>query len=159
VTQANVVLGVLAACLLIPAVRRGKARTGVRIAVSTLRRTLVVLLVAFIIIGYVNVLGTEELIQSWIGPESGWRGLVIGTVVGMFLPGGPYVVFPLIGVLHQGGAGIGAAVALVTSWAMLALISVAFELPLMGWRFAAIRWSLGLPVPILAGAVAQAVWG
>lgn len=158
-TQANAILGVLAALLLFYAVRRGKALEGLRIAISSLRRTLAVLLVAFLIIGYVNVLGTEELIQSWIGPESGWSGLIVGTLVGMLLPGGPYVVFPLIGVLYQGGAGIGAAVALITSWAMLAFISVAFELPLMGWRFAAIRWGLGLPVPIMAGAVAQMVWG
>jgi uncharacterized membrane protein YraQ (UPF0718 family) len=62
-------------------------------------------------------------------------------------------------VLYQAGAGIGAAVALVTSWAMLALISVSFELPFMGWRFTAVRWGLGLIFPILAGAAAQLLFG
>jgi uncharacterized membrane protein YraQ (UPF0718 family) len=85
--------------------------------------------------------------------------LVLATVVGLLLPGGPYVVFPLIAVLYQAGAGIGAAVALVTSWAMLALISVSFELPFMGWRFTAVRWGLGLIFPILAGAAAQLFFG
>lgn len=158
-TEANLILGVLAATMFLYAARRGKAKEGVRAASMSLRRTSAVLLVAFAIIGYVNVLGTEALIQTWIGPESGWSGLFLAGLVGMFLPGGPYVVFPLIGALYQGGAGIGAAVVLITSWAMLALISVAFELPLMGWRFTLIRWGLGLPVPILVGAIAQAVWG
>ena len=47
------------------------------------------------------------------------------------------------------------AVTLVTSWAALALISVTFELPFMGWRFTAVRWGLGLSVPLLAGLIAQ----
>lgn len=158
-TQATLILGVLALGLLVHAARHGKASEGVTGGALTLRRTLPLLLVAFVIVGYVNVLGTEELIQRWIGPESGWTGLVLAAVAGMFLPGGPYVVFPVIGALYQGGAGIGPAIVLITSWAMLALISVAFELPLMGWRFTLVRWGLGLPVPILVGALAQAVWG
>ncbi|MDT8306015.1 MAG: permease [Anaerolineae bacterium] len=158
-TEANLILGVVAAILLVYAARRGKAGEGVRIGALLLRRTAAVLLVAFAIIGYVNVMETGGLIQRWIGPDSGWSGLLLAALAGMLLPGGPYVVFPLIAALYLGGAGIGPAVVLVTSWAMLALISVAFELPLMGWRFTLIRWGVGLPVPILVGAVAQAVWG
>ena len=77
----------------------------------------------------------------------------------MVLPGGPYVVFPLIAVLYQAGAGLGPAVTLITSWATLALLSVAFELPFMGWRFTAVRWGLGLVVPLLAGGITQLVFG
>jgi len=75
----------------------------------------------------------------------------------MLLPGGPYVVFPLIAALYQAGAGLGAAVTLVTSWATLALLSLAFELPFMGWRFSAIRWGLGLAFPLLVGGAAQVI--
>lgn len=77
----------------------------------------------------------------------------------MLLPGGPYVVFPLISVLYQAGAGLGPAVTLISSWATLALISVTFELPFMGWRFTAVRWGLGLFIPVLAGFAAQLIWG
>ncbi|MEN8172771.1 MAG: hypothetical protein ABFS03_07800, partial [Chloroflexota bacterium] len=76
-------------------------------------------------------------------------------IIGMLLPGGPYAVFPLIAVLYQSGAGIGPVVTIITSWATLALLTITFELPFMGWRFAAIRWGLGLAVPLLAGAAAQ----
>ena len=73
----------------------------------------------------------------------------------MLLPGGPYVVFPLIAVFYGAGAGLGPAVTLVTSWATQALLTITFELPFMGWRFTAIRWGLGLVVPVLAGAAAH----
>jgi hypothetical protein len=42
---------------------------------------------------------------------------------------------------------------MITSWAAIALLTVSFELPFMGWRFTVIRLSLGLPVPILVGLV------
>jgi hypothetical protein len=48
---------------------------------------------------------------------------------------------------------------MIASWAMLALISVTFELPFMGWRFAAVRWGLGLAFPVLVGGIAQLIFG
>jgi hypothetical protein len=38
---------------------------------------------------------------------------------------------------------------------MLALLTVTFELPFMGWRFTVVRWGIGLAVPILAGGIAM----
>ena len=145
----------LAAGLLVYAWGRhdGSHRRGVMQGWQTLRRTLPLLLVAFAIVGYVDVLSPQSLVQTWLGPTSGWSGLLLAEGIGMLLPGGPYVVFPLIAVLYQAGAGLGPAVTLVTSWAMLAFISVSFELAFMGWRFSAVRWGLGLVVPLAAGAV------
>jgi uncharacterized membrane protein YraQ (UPF0718 family) len=154
---ATITLALLAAALLIYAWRRndGSHRRGLRQGWQTLRRTLPLLLVAFAIVGYVNVLSPQALVQAWLGSESGWRGILLAEGVGTLLPGGPYVVFPLIAVLYRAGAGVAPAVTLVTSWAALALISVSFELPFMGWRFTAVRWGLGLLAPLVAGGVAQ----
>jgi hypothetical protein len=57
--------------------------------------------------------------------------------------------------IYVSGAGLGPVVTLITSWSMLALLSVTFELPFMGWRFTAVRWGIGLAVPILAGGIAM----
>jgi uncharacterized membrane protein YraQ (UPF0718 family) len=159
-TVATLSLTILAAILLLYAWRRndGSHRRGIVLGWRTLRRTLPLLLVAFAIVGYVNVLSPQDLVQAWLGPNSGWSGLLLAEGLGMLLPGGPYVVFPLIAVLYRAGAGIGPAVTLVTSWAALALISVSFELPFMGWRFTAVRWGLGLTVPLLAGGIVQLIF-
>ena len=157
---ATITLGILAAALLAYAWRRndGSHQRGIAQGWQTLRRTLPLLLVAFAIVGYVDVLSPQDLVQAWLGPKSGWNGLLLAEGVGMLLPGGPYVVFPLIAILYQAGAGIGPAVTLVTSWAVLALLSVSFELPFMGWRFTVVRWGLGLTVPLLAGGIAQFIF-
>lgn len=153
-TEATLILIGLAAVGMLIAWRRGdgSARRSVEVGWSTLKRTLPLLIVAFVIVGYVNALEPQTLVRSWIGPGSGIRGVLIGTLAGMLLPGGPYVVFPLIGALYTAGAGMGPTLAMITSWASLALLSVSFELPFLGWRFTLIRLGLGLIVPVLVGA-------
>ncbi len=158
---ATLVLALLAAVLFFHAWRRGDGshRRGVLEAWRTLKQMLPLMLAAFAIIGYVTVLSPRETVQALIGPESGWRGLLVAEGVGMLLPGGPYVVFPLIATLYRSGAGIGAAVTLTTSWATLALLNLSFEIPLLGWRFTVSRWPLALALPVLAGAGAEFFFG
>ena len=159
--QATLILIALAAGGMFLAWRRGdgSARRSVEVGWSTFTRTLPLLIVAFIIVGYVNTLEPQALVRNWIGPDSGLRGIVIGTFAGMLLPGGPYVVFPLIGTLYATGAGVGPTLAMITSWAALALLSVSFELPFLGWRFTLIRLGLGLIVPLLVGSAGMLLLG
>ncbi|MGD8456430.1 MAG: permease [Anaerolineales bacterium] len=154
-TTATVILWVIAAALFLFALAKkdGSYRRGAVQGWETLKRNFWVLVLAFIIVGFVNVLSPQNLVHKYLGPDSGWGGLFLAEAIGMLLPGGPYVVFPLIAVIYSQGAGLAPAVALVTGWAAVALLTVTFELPFMGWRFAAIRWGLGLLAPIIAGAV------
>ena len=153
--QATVIMIALALVLLVYAWRRsdGSHRRGVSMGWHTLKRTSPLLLVAFIIVGYVNVLAPQDLVSSWIGPGSGWRGLLVGTGAGMLLPGGPYVVFPLIAALYQAGAGLGPTLAIITSWSTLGLLTISFELPFLGWRFTLLRVGMGLAIPLVVGLV------
>ncbi len=160
-TEATLILIGLAAGGMLIAWRRGdgSARRSLEVGWSTLKRTLPLLIVAFVIVGYVNALEPQALVRSWIGPGSGFRGVAIGTLAGMLLPGGPYVVFPLIGTLYASGAGMGPTLAMITSWASLALLSVSFELPFLGWRFTLIRLGLGFAVPLLVGSIGMLLPG
>ena len=49
-------------------------------------------------------------------------------------------------------------VAFLSAWALLALHRlVAWEVPILGWRFAALRYASCLVLPFLAGLVARAL--
>lgn len=152
-TQATLILVLIALALSLAAWRQGtgKFKLGAQIGWSTLKRTLPVLLLAFIIVGFVSALNPQAFVRTWIGPNSGLQGVLIGTLAGMLLPGGPYVVFPLISTLYQSGAGLGPTLAMITSWATIALLTVSFELPFMGWRFSLVRLGLGILVPLAVG--------
>ena len=152
-TTATITLWIIAASLTFLAWQRkdDTLKQGVLKGWQTVKRNFLILVLAFMIVGYVNVLSPQDLIQKYLGPDSGWEGLLLAEGIGMLLPGGPYVVFPLIALIYQAGAGIGPAVTLISSWSALALLTVTFEIPFMGWRFTLVRWGLGLIVPILAG--------
>ena len=160
-TTASVALWTITISLLLVAwwKKDGSLKKALSLAWQTAKRNAVLMIFAFIIVGYVNILSPTQLIQAWIGPDSGFGGILLGELVGMLLPGGPYVVFPLIAVLYQAGAGLGPAVAIITSWSTQALLTIGFELPFMGWRFTAIRWGLGLFIPLLTGVVAALLFG
>jgi uncharacterized membrane protein YraQ (UPF0718 family) len=160
-TLATAILVVLALALLAYAWMQGDGShlKGIQFGWQTMRRTALLLLIAFAIVGYVEALGPEDLIRRWIGPGSGLSGILVAEGVGMLLPGGPYAVFPIIAVLYQAGAGLAPTITLITSWATLAFISVSFELPFMGWRFTAVRWGLGLGIPLVAGIAARLLFG
>ena len=160
-TIATLILVVVAAVLLVYARQRGDGsdRQGVRQGLKTLRATTPLLLLAFAITGYVSVLSPQQLVTAWIGPNSGWTGILLGEVVGMLLPGGPYVVFPLIGTLYATGAGLAPIITIITSWASIALLSLTFEIPFMGWRFSVVRWGLAALLPLMAGGLALWLFG
>jgi uncharacterized membrane protein YraQ (UPF0718 family) len=137
--------------------RDGSLKKGGKLSWKTTRQNAALLVIAFFIVGYIDLLSPTELIQTWIGPQSGWKGIFLAEGLGMLLPGGPYVVFPLIAVLYQSGASLSAVITLVTSWATLAFLTVSFELPFMGWRFTLIRWGLGLCIPLITGGVTMLI--
>lgn len=153
---ATIILWIIALVLLGYSLKRGKETLlqGLQLTWDTTYRNAAVLILAFLIVGYVAVLSPTELVGRWIGPASGMQGILISEIVGMLLPGGPYVVFPLIAVLYESGASPAAVITLVTSWSTQALLTLGFELPFMGTRFTVIRWSLGLLIPLAAGSAA-----
>jgi uncharacterized membrane protein YraQ (UPF0718 family) len=158
--QATMVLVVLAVLLVTLAASKGDGslKRGLELSWMTLTRTIPLLLVAFAIVGFVEQLAPQEMVRAWIGPGSGLKGVFIGEVAGALMPGGPYVVFPLISALYQAGAGMGPTLAMITSWSGLALLSASFELPFLGWRFTLIRMGLGLSVPLIVGTIGMLVF-
>jgi uncharacterized membrane protein YraQ (UPF0718 family) len=64
--------------------------------------------------------------------------------------------FPLVSALHAAGSGRGTLIAYLTSWATLGLQRIlVWEVPLMGFEFAFVRWLASLPLPFIAGGIAR----
>ena len=158
--SATLILWAIAFVLLVVSWRKGTdtIKKGFDLAWITTKQNALLIFLAFIIVGFVNILSPEELVQTWIGPGSGWRGITSAEFLGMLLPGGPYVVFPIIAILVQAGAGLAPVITLITSWSTQSLLTVSFELPFMGWRFTLIRWGIGLLIPLLTGFIVLALW-
>lgn len=106
--------------------------------------------------GLAKELADPEKVAPQLGEKSGWYGLLLATGLGAVTPGGPFAAFPIVYALFLAGADIGAVVAYLTGWSVLALHRVIiWELPLLGPEFAIVRLLASLPLPILAGAIAR----
>ncbi len=124
-----------------------------------LSNNLLLLLASFAIAGMVQVLIPKEIIQQWLGAESGLKGIILGCIAGGLTPGGPYAVFPIVGSLYQAEASLGAVVGFVSAWSLWSVARLPMEVALIGPKVALVRVIATLVVPPLAGLFAQHVLG
>jgi uncharacterized membrane protein YraQ (UPF0718 family) len=104
----------------------------------------------------ITLLVPRETVVRLVGGESGVRGLLIATLAGALMPGGPFTVFPVTVAFLAVGADRGAAIAFVTAWHVIGLNrAIIWEMPFFGHEFVFLRTAISLPFPVLAGLVAR----
>ena len=156
----TIIMGVIAITLFIIAYQKGQGEhiTGMKSALSMIIQILPLLFFALIIAGLVQVLLPHELLSKWIGKESGFRGIIIGTIAGGLSPGGPYVSLPIVAGLLRSGASVGTMVAFLTGWSLWAVSRLPMEVGILGWKFTLIRLATTFFFPPISGWIAQALF-
>ena len=125
---------------------------------SLLASYALIVAISFLSAGFAEVLVPTEWVRDTLGADSGFRGLAIASAAGIITPAGPFVSMPVAAVMMRSGAGAGPVVAFLTAWSLLALHRfIAWEVPILGWRFAALRYGVCLLLPLLAGWLARLV--
>ena len=154
----TIILGVLAFVLMLVGYYRGEAQhvEGLKSGFIMLVEILPLLLFAFVVAGMVQVLLPHEAIGRGIGMESGFRGILVGSVAGGLTPGGPFVSLPLAAGLLRSGAGAGTMVAYLTAWSVWAVNRLPMEVGILGWKFTLIRLGSTFLLPVIGGLIAQA---
>ena len=128
---------------------------GLKAGGTMLLQMVPLLIFAFIIAGMIPLLIPNEMISKWIGAESGLRGILIGTIAGGLMPGGPYVSLPLAAGFLRVGANVGTMVAFITGWSLLAFSRLPMEIGILGWKFTLIRLACTFFFPPIAGLIAN----
>ena len=154
----TIIMGVIALVLLIIGYQKGGGEhiVGLKAAGNLLVQIIPLLIFAFIIAGMIQTLLPQDLISKWVGAESGFRGILIGTVVGSFTPGGPFISLPIAAGFLRAGASIGTMVAFMTAWSLLSVSRLPMEMGILGWQFMLIRLACSFVFPPIAGLIANA---
>lgn len=152
--DALIVLSLMAIVFLFLAWRKNKLGQSFLEAKNMLLNVLPLLICAFVIVGFMNILIPEKVLQTWLGEEAGWRGLLIGPLVGALIQGGPYAFFPLFDAVFRQNVSTGTAVAMITAWGMINVGHLPYEFTFLGPRFVALKYAVYLFVPTLAGYLA-----
>jgi len=124
------------------------AKTGLSMVWFILPR----LIPALILAGMLQVIIPQETVARYFGQQSGISAILMASAAGVLTPGGPMVSVPLLVVLANSGMALGPLVAYMTSWSLFGLQRIiAWEAPLMGWKFVWVRVLPSLAFPIVAG--------
>jgi hypothetical protein len=108
--------------------------------------------------GYIAAIIPQEVITGWLGPNSGWSGVLAAVIAGAATPGGPVVGFSIGAVALKSGGGAPQVIAYVVAWALFAFQRlILWEIPFMPARFVWFRAAVSLPFPFLAAAIAMAI--
>jgi len=151
----TLIMGAMAIILVFISYQKGVHVQGLKASGNMLVQILPLLVFAFIVAGMLQGLIPREIISRWVGAESGLRGILIGTAIGGFMPGGPFVSMPIAAGLLRVGASVGTMVALLTGWSLLAFTRLPVEIGIMGWKFTLIRLACTFFFPPLAGLIAN----
>jgi len=93
----------------------------------------------------------KEIIVQYLGGASGWRGILLASLLGGLTPGAPYAVLPLIAGLMSQGMGLAPAVSMVCAWGLWSLGRVPFQAAVLGGQFTLVQVLVSLPLPFVAG--------
>jgi hypothetical protein len=154
----NMLLWLVVAGLALFAASRGRVllNTGVREGLTEFIRLLPRIGIGVVGSGYIAEVLPKALIAPWLGPESGFIGVIIATIGGALTPGGPVVGFSIGAAALKSGAGAPQVIAYSTAWALYAIHRlVMWEVPLMPARIVWLRAAVSLPLPFIAAAFAM----
>ncbi len=135
----------------------GAAGEGLKQGGIMLKKTWLLLLIAFGVAGFIQILVPKELVSEYLGTSAGYKGILLAWLIGGIMPGAPYVILPLSASLLALGAGIGPIVTMVLASSLIGVTRIPYEIAFVGWQFSLIRVLGGFLLPPLAGTIVTAV--
>lgn len=154
-TQTTVIFSMVALALYIFNYRKtGKQYEGLKSGLMQFIKTAPVIIGAFILAGFIEVLIPREFVQNWLSKEAGLKGVILGTFGGMLLAVGPYAFFPIVASIMVSGAGLGTIISTITGWILLGLSKMPYETAFLGVQFFIKKIIFSIPLSLFAGFIA-----
>jgi uncharacterized membrane protein YraQ (UPF0718 family) len=111
---------------------------------------------ALTLAGFIWILMPRDRFSELVGRYRGFSGLVLAEIAGIITMGGPSFAFPFLAIIGRAGADRGILITYITSWALLGMQRIlVWDLPFMGAELTTTRFIVSLPLPIIAGLIAQ----
>lgn len=149
------ILYLIAGVTLIISLFKDRDRTiiGIKKGFNAFKKIVPLLIPLFLIVGIVLTYITPEIINSVLGDDSGWLGVLTGSVMGSiaFMP--PFVTFPLGADLLESGAGYAQVAAFVTTLMGVGIVYLQAETQFFGGKATLSRNILAFFTAILVAIV------
>lgn len=106
---------------------------------SSLARVIFTILSVMVFVGLVNAWVKGDAIVRHLGKESGFRSLIIASLIGTLITGPLFAVYPLVKSLHDKGARTAVVAVILTSWGGIRLPLLPLEVSFLGMKFTVLR--------------------
>ncbi|MFO8042703.1 MAG: permease [Alkalispirochaeta sp.] len=151
----NGIAGVALAAALVRDRRR--ALRGLQVAAKMTWGMLPMVVIIILLIGALFAFVTPEVLERFVGDQSGPFGAVLVALVGGILHIPALLAFPLSASLLDQGASITVVAAFITSLTMIGVVTLPLEMQELGHRFALLRNGLSfgaaLGISFIMGAI------
>ncbi len=125
---------------------------GFTVSAQTILDIFPILIIAFIVAGLVSTLiPKKDRVSKLLGNEAGWKGPILGALMGALVPGGPFFFYPLMATLIASGANVGTMISFVAAKSLWNIARIPLEILFVGVEVTAIRFLITFAIPILAG--------
>ena len=153
------IIGILTLIIFLIAYQKNKHLLGLEIAKNLTLKTLPLILITFIFVGLIQAMVPQNLISSWLREASGFKGILIGSVIGMVFPGSPYVFLPVLAGIYKigGKESIPVIVSIYTAKFLIGINRLPFELGILGPKFTLIRIGATLLLAPLSGLISRGI--
>lgn len=120
---------------------------------------LTLIFAAILLASAIRTLIPKDLIQKYLGPGAGLRGVITGGLLAGLLQGGPYAVYPIIKGLKQEGVGLSVIIAMLVGYSIIGSGRIVYGLAIFEFKIIAIRVALGIGLCIFACIILHFVFG
>ena len=132
---------------------------GLKIGSKMFLDSLILIILAFVIAGLIQVLVPKEFISNFLSEKAGIKGILIAALGGAITPSsGPFVIYPIAVSLYKSGAGMGVVVAYILGGFFWNIQGLPFSLAFLGKDIFIAKFISCLIFPILGGLIASLIF-
>lgn len=152
-SQRAIILGTLFLYIYMYLTRKKDAKEGVKDGLRTFKGLFTLIFAAVLLASAIRVLLPTSLVQSYLGPQSGLSGVVIGGLLGGIMQGGPYAVYPIIKGLQQSGVSIAVVIAMMIGYGAIGGGRIVYGLAFFSAKIITLRVLIGIGLTILGSVI------
>jgi uncharacterized membrane protein YraQ (UPF0718 family) len=126
-----------------------KTLASLKFAWKSFRSMALLVVVIIWVIGFLLAFLPPQIISKTIGPEAGFKGVILAALFGSIVLIQAFIAFPLAGSFLRQGANISAIAAFVTTLVMVGVVTAPLEAKFFGKKFTFWRNSISFVFALL----------
>lgn len=157
--QRGIIIGTAVLYIYMLLFRPEDAITGLTNGVMMFLGLLTLIIAAIFLASAIQVLIPKDLIQKYLGPSAGLRGVLTGGLLAGLLQGGPYAVYPIIKGLQEEGVGLSVVISMLVGYSIIGSGRIVFGLAIFEAEIIAIRVVLGVSLAVVSCVAIYYIFG